>query len=76
MDFNKALGRVLIDLRKRKTKLSQESLAHKMGLHRVHLGRLGQGKGTLQVDTLRKIAATLGVRAGDILNKADRLHSK
>jgi len=76
MNFNKSLGRVFIDLRKRKTKLSQEALAHKIGLHRAHLGRLEQGSGTLRVDTLRTIAKALGVRAGDILNKAERLHPK
>jgi len=76
MITNENVGLVIRELREKKTKLSQEAFADKAKVHRTHMSKIENGQGSIQLNTLCKIADVLGMRAGDILNKADRLHSK
>jgi len=76
MQTNEAIGKVIRGIREKKTRLSQEALGDKAKLHRAHIWKIENGKESIQVNTLYQIAAALGVRPGDILNKADRLNRK
>jgi len=76
MVTNETVGKVIRELREKKTKLGQEAFADKAKVHRTHMSKIESGAGSIQLNTLCKIADALGLRAGDILNKADRLHSR
>ena len=76
MITNETIGQVIRKLREKKTKLGQEAFADRAKIHRTHMSKIESGTGSIQLNTLCKIADALGIRAGDILNKADRLRSK
>ncbi len=73
---NELVGKVVRELREKKTKLTQEAFADRARVHRTHMCKIENGQGSIQLNTLCKIADALGIRAGDILNKADRLRPK
>lgn len=76
MQTNEALGKVIRELRRKKTKLSQEAFADKAKLHRAHMWKIENGEGSIQINTLYQISDALGVRAADILKKVDKLRTK
>jgi transcriptional regulator with XRE-family HTH domain len=53
---------------RRQAKLSQEELAVRASLHRTAVGQLERGERVARVDTLVKLAGSLGIPAGDLLD--------
>lgn len=66
MDIAASFGRNLARCRKR-AGLSQEELAVRASLHRTAVGQLERGERVARVDTLIKLAGSLGVPPGDLL---------
>jgi transcriptional regulator with XRE-family HTH domain len=52
---------------RQKQGITQDQLAERTGLNRVHLYRLETGRQSMTLRTLKIIANTLGVRAADLL---------
>lgn len=52
---------------RRERGLSQEELAHEIGLHRTFVGAVERGERNLTLQTVERIAAGLGVAATDLL---------
>jgi transcriptional regulator with XRE-family HTH domain len=67
MDIAASFGRNLARCRKR-AKLSQEELAVRASLHRTAVGQLERGERVARVDTLIKLAGSLGIPPGDLLD--------
>jgi DNA-binding XRE family transcriptional regulator len=67
VDIAANFGRNLARCRKR-AKLSQEELAVRASLHRTAVGQLERGERVARVDTLIKLAGSLGIPPGDLLN--------
>lgn len=68
--LSQEVGRVL-RARRLAAGLSQEELADMAGLDRTYIGRLEAGKQSPTVDTLAKLARTLGVSCSEILLAAE-----
>ncbi len=67
MPYNsKAFGIVIARLRT-KNGLTQEAASGLAGIARSHLVMLESGKKTVRLDTLWRIAETLGIRPGDLV---------
>jgi DNA-binding XRE family transcriptional regulator len=66
VDIATHFGRNLARCRKR-AKLSQEELAVRASLHRTAVGQLERGERVARVDTLIKLAGSLGIPPGDLL---------
>jgi transcriptional regulator with XRE-family HTH domain len=56
---------------RRQAKLSQEELAVMASLHRTAVGQLERGERVCRVDTLIKLAGSLGIPPGDLLDGMD-----
>ena len=67
MDIAANFGRNLARCRKR-AKLSQEELAVRASLHRTAVGQLERGERVARVDTLIKLAGSLGIPPGELLD--------
>lgn len=52
---------------RRRVRLSQEELALRAGLHRTQIGKLEHGKRLSRIDTLIKLAFSLEVPPGDLV---------
>lgn len=61
------LGANLANCRKR-AKLSQEELAVRASLHRTAVGQLERGERVARVDTLIKLAGSLGIPPEELLD--------
>lgn len=48
--------------------LSQEALADRCGVHWTFLGQVERGQRSIRLDNVLKIAAGLGVRAGELVD--------
>jgi transcriptional regulator with XRE-family HTH domain len=70
MDFGKHFGRNLAAHRK-EAGLSQEELGFRANLHRTEVGMLERGIRLPRIDTLIKVAGSLGVPPGDLLKGLD-----
>jgi transcriptional regulator with XRE-family HTH domain len=66
MDIAASFGRNLARCRRR-AELSQEELAVRASLHRTAVGQLERGERVARVDTLIKLAGSLGIPPGDLL---------
>jgi transcriptional regulator with XRE-family HTH domain len=66
MSFAKRFGRNLARCRKAKG-ISQEELAFQAELHRTEIGMIERGLRLPRIDTLTKIADSLGVTPGELL---------
>lgn len=53
---------------RRRAKLSQEELAVRASLHRTAVGQLERGERVARVDTVIKLAGSLGIPPGDLLD--------
>ncbi|HEX3174588.1 MAG TPA: helix-turn-helix transcriptional regulator [Solirubrobacterales bacterium] len=53
---------------RRRAKLSQEALAVRASLHRTAVGQLERGERVARVDTLIKLAGSLGIPPEELLN--------
>jgi transcriptional regulator with XRE-family HTH domain len=53
---------------RRRMKLSQEELAVRASLHRTAVGQLERGERVARVDTLIKLAGSLGIPPEDLLD--------
>ena len=62
----KILGESIRKHRKR-TKMSQEKLAEKAGLHPVYIGKVERGEQWVSLHALLRISAALGVRISEIV---------
>ena len=62
--LRKQIGKRLRDLRLEAGVSSQESLAHKAGVHRTYVGRVERGESGVTVEALAAILAALGVSLG------------
>jgi transcriptional regulator with XRE-family HTH domain len=67
VDVATSFGRNLARCRKR-AKLSQEELAVRASLHRTAVGQLERGERVARVDTLIKLAGSLGIPPGELLD--------
>jgi len=67
MNIAARFGENLARCRKR-AKLSQEELAVMASLHRTAVGQIERGERVCRVDTLVKLAGSLGVPPGDLLD--------
>jgi transcriptional regulator with XRE-family HTH domain len=67
VDVATSFGRNLAQCRKR-AKLSQEELAVRASLHRTAVGQLERGERVARVDTLIKLAGSLGIPPGELLD--------
>jgi transcriptional regulator with XRE-family HTH domain len=56
---------------RRRAKLSQEELSVRASLHRTAVGQLERGERVARVDTLIKLAGSLGVPPGELLDGMD-----
>jgi transcriptional regulator with XRE-family HTH domain len=65
------LGAVLRDRRKA-AGYSQEAFADRAGMHRTFMSNVERGLSNVSLETLERIAAALGARAGDLLLEAER----
>jgi transcriptional regulator with XRE-family HTH domain len=66
----KRFGANLAYCRKR-AKLSQEELSVRASLHRTAVGQLERAERVARIDTLVKLAGSLGVPPGDLLDGLD-----
>lgn len=64
----KSLGKKVQKLRKEK-ELSQEELAHQLGISRVYMGFIEQGRETPSLKLLMKISRKFGVKLEDLFHK-------
>jgi len=53
---------------RRRAKLSQEELAVRASLHRTAVGQLERGERVARVDTVVKLAGSLGIPPGELLD--------
>jgi transcriptional regulator with XRE-family HTH domain len=53
---------------RRRAKLSQEELAVRASLHRTAVGQLERGERVARVDTVIKLAGSLGIAAGELFD--------
>jgi transcriptional regulator with XRE-family HTH domain len=65
-----ALGRAIRQLRS-KQGLSQEGLAHEIGLDRSYIGGIERGEHNLTLMNLLKIAEKLGIDPSELLKQAN-----
>jgi transcriptional regulator with XRE-family HTH domain len=70
MDFGKHFGQNLAAHRK-EAGLSQEELGFRANLHRTEVGMLERGIRLPRIDTLIKVAGSLGVPPGELLKGLD-----
>jgi transcriptional regulator with XRE-family HTH domain len=56
-----------IEMARKAANVDQETLAHKLGLTRTSVSNFENGKQRIQIDTLYRIAAYLGIDARDLL---------
>ena len=66
--LRKQIGQRLQELRVGAGISSQETLAHKAGVHRTYVGRLERGESGVTVDSLAAILAPLGVSLGEFFS--------
>ena len=66
-----AFARVLQEQRKAKG-LSQESLAHKAGLHRTYVGLIERGQRNPTIEVGHALARALGVSLSDLVRDAEK----
>lgn len=64
----KTLGWKVQKLRKQK-KLTQEELAHQLGISRVYMGYIEQGRESPSLKLLMKIARRLNVKVEDLFHR-------
>jgi len=64
----KALGKKVQRLRKEKD-LSQEELAHQLGISRVYMGFIEQGRETPSLKLLMKISRKFGTKVEDLFHR-------
>jgi transcriptional regulator with XRE-family HTH domain len=55
-------------LHRRRAGLSQEGLGERADLHRTAIGLLERGKRVPRIDTVVKLASTLSIRPGELLD--------
>ncbi len=67
MDVATSFGRNLARCRQR-AKLSQEELAVRASLHRTAVGQIERGERVARVDTLIKLAGSLEIPPGELLD--------
>lgn len=70
MRSNAKLPKVLgqkIAKRRVAVKLTQEELAEKVGISRVYMGYIEQGRNAPSLEVLQKIASTIKVKISDLL---------
>jgi len=51
--------------------LSQETLAAKAGIHRTYLGGVERGERNISLRNIVRLAAALGVQAGDLFAESE-----
>ena len=66
MDIRHRLGKNVRRLREEKG-WSQEDYADRAGIHRTYVSDIERGKRNPTITVVEKLAAPLGVRAGDLL---------
>jgi transcriptional regulator with XRE-family HTH domain len=69
-EFKVALGKLIIALRA-DLRLSQEQLALESGIDRTRMGEIERGEANPTIDTLSKIATTLGQTLGSLIIQAE-----
>jgi transcriptional regulator with XRE-family HTH domain len=62
----KVLGKKVQRYRK-KTGMSQEEVAHKVGISRAYMGYIEQGRNLPSLEILEKIAKAIKVKLGDLV---------
>ena len=67
--IKKELGTKIQELRKRKTGLSQEKFALKIGMDRTYLASVEAGKRNIAIENIKKIADGLGVTLSELFDE-------
>ena len=67
MDIRYRLGKNVRRLREAKD-LSQEAFAHEAGIHRTYVSDIERGARNPTITVVEKLAKSLGVTAGSLLN--------
>ena len=52
---------------RKKTGMSQEEVAHKVGISRAYMGYIEQGRNVPSLEVLEKVAKAIKVKLGDLL---------
>lgn len=73
-EFKRALGQVISKLRKERN-ISQEQLALEADVDRTRLGEIERGEANPTIDTLNRIAHTLGQTLGSVIIEAEEVSS-
>jgi transcriptional regulator with XRE-family HTH domain len=74
VEFKLALGQLIYKLRKER-KISQEDLAGEAGIDRTRMGEIERGEANPTIDTLSKVAISLGQTLGSLILEAEELSS-
>lgn len=70
-NISKQLGKVILAHRK-KNNFSQESLAHKAGVHRTYMGMIERGEKNITLSNLEKISKALDVKLSEIFQEIEK----
>jgi transcriptional regulator with XRE-family HTH domain len=73
MSLQRALGQAARLYRTRLLRVSQDELAARIGMHRSYYWACESGRKNLQLSTLERIAAGLGVPLSTLVKMAERL---
>ena len=68
-DLQKAVGAYLRRYRQERSP-SQEAFAELLGVHRTYMGGVERGERNLTLQSLERIAQTIGVEAEELVRKA------
>ncbi len=69
--LRRALGERLRELRLRHGPVSQESLAHRAGVHRTYVGRIERGESGVTVEALATILAAMAASLAEFFRSFD-----
>lgn len=72
--FKRALGQIIVRLRNDRN-ISQEKIALEADVDRTRLGEIERGEANPTIDTLQKIARTLGQTLGALVIEAEEMSS-
>lgn len=76
MNLQKQVGRAIRMYREHLLLVTQEAFADRIGMHRSYYWACESGRKNLQLSTLQRIAAGLGMPLSSLIKMAERLPAK